>query len=88
MRGPKPGAYQRIDGLDAVDKLVEIDQAPIGRGPRSTPATYTGVFDEIRKVFARTREAKIRGYPASRFSFNVKGAVARGARDKGSARSR
>lgn len=71
--GPRPGVYQRIDGLAAVDKLVEIDQAPIGRGPRSTPATYTGVFDEIRKVFARTREAKMRGYPASRFSFNVKG---------------
>jgi excinuclease ABC subunit A len=73
MIGPTPGAYQRIEGLGAIDKIIEIDQAPIGRGPRSTPATYTGVFDEIRKVFARTREAKIRGYTASRFSFNVKG---------------
>jgi excinuclease ABC subunit A len=72
-RGPKQGAYARIEGLDAFDKLIEIDQAPIGRGPRSTPATYTGVFDEIRKVYMRTKEAKIRGYGASRFSFNVKG---------------
>src|SRR5262249_10612928 len=71
--GPRPGAHARIEGLDAIDKLIEIDQSPIGRGPRSTPATYTGVLDEGRKVFARTREAKIRGYPASRFSFNVKG---------------
>ncbi len=72
-RGPRPGAHVRIEGLDSLDKLIGIDQSPIGRGPRSTPATYTGVYDEIRKVFARTREAKIRGYAASRFSFNVKG---------------
>ncbi len=71
--GPRPGAFARIEGLEAIDKLIDIDQAPIGRTPRSTPATYTGVFDEIRKVFARTREAKVRGYKASRFSFNVKG---------------
>ncbi len=71
--GPKPGAHTRIDGLEAIDKLIEIDQTPIGRGPRSTPATYTGVYNEIRKVFAQTREAKIRGYSASRFSFNVTG---------------
>ncbi|HMB08850.1 MAG TPA: excinuclease ABC subunit UvrA, partial [Isosphaeraceae bacterium] len=71
--GPRPGAHVRIDGLRAIDKLIEIDQAPIGRGPRSTPATYTGVYDEIRRVFARTREAKLRGYGPSRFSFNVKG---------------
>jgi excinuclease ABC subunit A len=71
--GPKPGAHVRIDGLSEIDKLIEIDQTPIGRGPRSTPATYTGVYDEIRKVFARTREAKLRGYGPSRFSFNVKG---------------
>ena len=70
--GPRPGACARIEGLDSFDQLVEIDQAPIGRGPRSTPATYTGVFDEIRKVFARTREAKLRGYSARRFSFNAK----------------
>jgi excinuclease ABC subunit A len=71
--GPAPGAFERIDGLAAIDKLIEIDQAPIGRGPRSTPATSTGVFDEIRKVFALVREAKVRGYAARRFSFNVKG---------------
>ncbi len=70
--GPRPGAHDRIEGLEAFDQLVEIDQTPIGRGPRSTPATYTGVFDEIRKVFARTREAKLRGYSARRFSFNAK----------------
>jgi excinuclease ABC subunit A len=72
-RGPRPGAHASIEGLDAVDKLIEIDQSPIGRGPRSTPATATGLFDEIRKAFARTREARLRGYGASRFSFNVKG---------------
>jgi len=71
--GPRPGEYTEIKGLTAIDKLIEIDQSPIGRGPRSTPATYTGILDEIRKVFARTREAKLRGYLASRFSFNVKG---------------
>jgi excinuclease ABC subunit A len=71
--GPRPGACRAMEGLEAIDKLIEVDQAPIGRGPRSTPATYTGVFDEIRKVFARTRDAKLRGYKASRFSFNAKG---------------
>jgi excinuclease ABC subunit A len=70
--GPRPGAFNRIEGLELFDKLIEIDQTPIGRGPRSTPATYTGVHDEVRKVFARIREAKVRGYSASRFSFNVK----------------
>jgi excinuclease ABC subunit A len=71
--GPRPGACRAVEGLEALDTLVEVDQTPIGRGPRSTPATYTGVFDEIRKVFARTRDAKLRGYGPSRFSFNVKG---------------
>ena len=71
--GPRPGAHEGVDGLGLIDKLIAIDQSPIGRGPRSTPATFTGVFDEIRKVFAKTREAKVRGYLASRFSFNVKG---------------
>ena len=71
--GPRPGTHEGVDGLEAIDKLIAIDQSPIGRGPRSTPATFTGVFDEIRRVFARTREAKVRGYAPSRFSFNVKG---------------
>ena len=69
----KVGAHKSIAGWNRVDKVIEIDQSPIGRTPRSNPATYTGVFDEVRKVFAKTREAKIRGYEAGRFSFNVKG---------------
>jgi excinuclease ABC subunit A len=69
----KAGAYKQLNGTNKIDKVIEIDQSPIGRTPRSNPATYSGVFDEIRKVFARTREAKIRGYEAGRFSFNVKG---------------
>jgi excinuclease ABC subunit A len=69
----KAGAYKQLNGTTKIDKVIEIDQSPIGRTPRSNPATYTGVFDEIRKVFAKTREAKIRGYEAGRFSFNVKG---------------
>jgi excinuclease ABC subunit A len=71
--GPPPGKHAGIDGLEAIEGLIEIDQSPIGRGPRSTPGTYTGVFDEIRRVYALTKEAKIRGYGPSRFSFNVKG---------------
>jgi len=69
----KAGAFKSINGVTRIDKVIEIDQSPIGRTPRSNPATYTGVFDEIRRVFARTREAKIRGYEAGRFSFNIKG---------------
>jgi excinuclease ABC subunit A len=69
----KAGAFKALNGTTRIDKVIEIDQSPIGRTPRSNPATYTGVFDEIRKVFAKTREAKIRGYEAGRFSFNVKG---------------
>ncbi|HEX4052742.1 MAG TPA: excinuclease ABC subunit UvrA [Tepidisphaeraceae bacterium] len=69
----KAGAHKAINGISKIDKVIEIDQSPIGRTPRSNPATYTGVFDEIRRVFAKTREAKIRGYEAGRFSFNVKG---------------
>lgn len=65
--------YDRIEGLDHVDKVIEIDQSPIGRTPRSNPATYTGVFSEIRTLFASTQEAKIRGYKLGRFSFNTKG---------------
>ncbi len=71
--GPKPGPFERIRGMQHIDKFVDVDQTPIGRTPRSNPATYTGVFDEIRKVFAQTRESRLRGYQAGRFSFNVKG---------------
>ncbi|HEY2841913.1 MAG TPA: excinuclease ABC subunit UvrA [Pirellulales bacterium] len=70
---PKPGPHRRLTGVSGIDKLIEIDQAPIGRTPRSNPATYTGMFDEIRKLFAASRDAQLRGYKASRFSFNVKG---------------
>ncbi|MFF2088056.1 excinuclease ABC subunit UvrA [Nocardia sp. NPDC058176] len=68
-----PGRHTRINGLDNLDKLVQVDQSPIGRTPRSNPATYTGVFDKIRTLFASTTEAKVRGYQPGRFSFNVKG---------------
>ena len=69
----KPGKHKSIEGLDNIDKIVDIDQSPIGRTPRSNPATYTGAFDIIRDVFANTNEAKMRGYKKGRFSFNVKG---------------
>ncbi|PHV69122.1 excinuclease ABC subunit UvrA [Williamsia muralis] len=68
-----PGRHTRINGMDNLDKLVRVDQSPIGRTPRSNPATYTGVFDKIRTLFAATTEAKVRGYQPGRFSFNVKG---------------
>ncbi|MEO3813625.1 excinuclease ABC subunit UvrA [Sphaerisporangium sp. B11E5] len=68
-----PGRHSRVTGTDLVDKVVHVDQSPIGRTPRSNPATYTGVFDHVRKLFAQTTEAKIRGYQPGRFSFNVKG---------------
>jgi excinuclease ABC subunit A len=68
-----PGRHTRVNGLNLVDKLVRVDQSPIGRTPRSNPATYTGVFDHVRKLFAATAEAKVRGYQPGRFSFNVKG---------------
>ena len=68
-----PGRHTRVRGLDLVDKLVRVDQSPIGRTPRSNPATYTGVWDHMRKLFAATTEAKVRGYQPGRFSFNVKG---------------
>ena len=69
----KPGKFKSISGIEHVDRLIDIDQSPIGRTPRSNPATYTGVFDDIRDLFAQTNEAKIRGYKKGRFSFNVKG---------------
>ena len=68
-----PGRHVRVDGIEEVDKVVHVDQSPIGRTPRSNPATYTGVFDHVRKLFAETTEAKVRGYQQGRFSFNVKG---------------
>ena len=69
----KPGKHTKIVGLNHVDRIIEVDQSPIGRTPRSNPATYTGFFDDVRRVFAQTKEAKIRGYEPGRFSFNVKG---------------
>ncbi|WP_155997032.1 excinuclease ABC subunit UvrA [Streptococcus ruminantium] len=69
----KPGKFESISGIEHLDRLIDIDQSPIGRTPRSNPATYTGVFDDIRDLFAQTNEAKIRGYKKGRFSFNVKG---------------
>ncbi len=71
--GPKPGPFRGLKGASQVDKVVLVDQSPIGRTPRSNPATYTGVFDEIRKVFAGTRDSRRRGYKVGRFSFNVRG---------------
>jgi excinuclease ABC subunit A len=68
-----PGRHRSVEGLEAIDKVIDIDQSPIGRTPRSNPATYTGVFDHIRKLFAQTTEAKVRGYLPGRFSFNVNG---------------
>ncbi|KAA1042462.1 excinuclease ABC subunit UvrA [Macrococcus equipercicus] len=69
----KPGPHRSIDGAEQIEKIIDIDQSPIGRTPRSNPATYTGVFDDIRDVFSQTNEAKLRGYQKGRFSFNVKG---------------
>jgi excinuclease ABC subunit A len=69
----KPGAYKEVKGIEHLEKVIDIDQSPIGRTPRSNPATYTGVFDDIRDVYASTNEAKVRGYKKGRFSFNVKG---------------
>jgi len=69
----KPGAHRRLSGVEKIDRVIEIDQSPIGRTPRSNAATYTKVFDHIRRVFARTREAKVRGYGPGRFSFNTRG---------------
>ncbi|MGG2075387.1 excinuclease ABC subunit UvrA [Lysinibacillus irui] len=69
----KPGEHKEVTGMDELEKVIDIDQSPIGRTPRSNPATYTGVFDDIRDVFAATNEAKVRGYKKGRFSFNVKG---------------
>ncbi|WP_322899487.1 ATP-binding cassette domain-containing protein, partial [Enterococcus faecium] len=69
----KPGKFKTISGYESIEKIIDIDQSPIGRTPRSNPATYTSVFDDIRGLFAQTNEAKMRGYKKGRFSFNVKG---------------
>ncbi|HRV61051.1 MAG TPA: ATP-binding cassette domain-containing protein, partial [Solirubrobacterales bacterium] len=69
----RPGPHDGIDGMEKIDKIINIDQSPIGRTPRSNPATYTGVFDQIRQLFAATQESRARGYKPGRFSFNVKG---------------
>lgn len=69
----KPGKYQKIEGVENIERIIDIDQTPIGRTPRSNPATYTGVFDDIRGLFAQTNQAKLRGYGKGRFSFNIKG---------------
>ena len=68
-----PGKFKKIEGVEQLDKVIDIDQSPIGRTPRSNPATYTGVFDQIRDLFASTVDAKAKGYTKGRFSFNVKG---------------
>jgi excinuclease ABC subunit A len=73
LAAPPVGAHDRIEGLDRIDKVIDVDQTPLGRSARSSAATYTGIFDEVRRIFAGTREARLRGYKASRFSFNVKG---------------
>lgn len=69
----QPGKFREITGIENFDKVISIDQSPIGRTPRSNPATYTGVFTDIRELFASTQDAKIRGYSSGRFSFNIKG---------------
>ena len=69
----RPGAHDGVEGIDQIDKIINIDQSPIGRTPRSNPATYTGLFDVIRDIYSKTKEARARGYKPGRFSFNVKG---------------
>ncbi|KPC98889.1 UvrABC system protein A [Geobacillus sp. BCO2] len=84
----KPGEHRDIRGLEHLEKVIDIDQSPIGRTPRSNPATYTGVFDDIRDVFASTNEAKVRGYKKGRFSFNVKGGRCEACHGDGSSKLR
>ncbi|MGF1577860.1 MAG: excinuclease ABC subunit UvrA [Gemmataceae bacterium] len=80
---PEPGTHGSCEGLDHIDKLIEVDQSPIGRSRRSCPATYTGLFDEVRRIYATTRESKIRGYKATRFSMNTKGGRCEACRGQG-----
>jgi excinuclease ABC subunit A len=82
----RPGRHAGLRGIENVDKVIDIDQSPIGRTPRSNPATYTKVFDHIRQLFASTAEAKIRGYKPGRFSFNVKGGRCEACRGDGQIR--
>jgi excinuclease ABC subunit A len=86
LLAPTPGAHDQIDGLDQIDKVIEVDQKRLGRSSRSNPASFTGVYDEIRKIFAATRTAKVRGYKANRFSFNVRGGRCEECQGKGSRR--
>ena len=86
MLAPTPGAHDNIDGVEHIDKVLEVDQRPLGKSSRSNPASYVGVYDEIRKVFASTRLAKIRGFKANRFSFNVKGGRCEQCQGQGSVR--
>jgi len=83
-----PGAYKSIDGLQYIDKVVNVDQEPIGRTPRSNPATYTKLFDDIRSLFAETEEARARGFDKGRFSFNVPGGRCESAKGPASSGSR
>jgi excinuclease ABC subunit A len=86
LLAPVPGAHDTIEGLDHIERVIEVDQKPLGRSPRSTPATYMGLFDDLRKLFATTRLAKIRGYKANRFSFNVRGGRCEECQGQGSLR--
>ncbi len=81
---PNPGKHKKIENIESFEKVIIIDQSPIGKSPRSNPATYTKVFDDIRQIFAMTAEAKLRGYPIGRFSFNVKGGRCEKCRGDGS----
>lgn len=86
LLAPTPGAHERIEGLDQIDKVIEVDQKRLGRSSRSNPASFTGVYDEIRKLFATTKIAKVRGYKANRFSFNVRGGRCEECQGQGSRR--
>src|SRR5207302_1717505 len=86
LTAPAPGAHDRIDGLENIDKVIEVDQKRLGRSSRSNPASFTGVYDELRKLFAATKIAKVRGYKMNRFSFNVRGGRCEECQGQGSRR--